>query len=390
MKIAILNIYSGLVSRGAETAVHEVAKRLQKSHQITIFQGGRRKYSDTNYQVASIPGVHVLPTDPGSGWINKIKHRLYIDEYNLMVKRFTYSCAERMAKENFSVILAINGYQQLRVLKEQKSKLKSKIVFVNHAQFCASVLRMAGWDNWMKLRLAPDVFVTLTQTMDDWCRKRAPKETRVVKIPDGVDLKGFNPRIKPQKLDLPKPLILSVAGLQAYKRVDLLIRAVAKMPVKRQARKLKTLGLPKSGTQVPSLLILGDGPLKSKLLDLGNRLLGSERFKIMTVAYDQMPHYYAACQVFSLPSSPVEAFGISYLEAMATNKPLVAPDDDQRRELTGKGGVLVDVKDTEAYAQALTQALTTNWHNQPRKQAEKYSWEQVADQYEELFKSLAG
>ena len=39
MKIAILNIYQGLVERGAERVVEELSLRFKKNHKVKIFKG---------------------------------------------------------------------------------------------------------------------------------------------------------------------------------------------------------------------------------------------------------------------------------------------------------------------------------------------------------------
>ena len=47
------------------------------------------------------------------------------------------------------------------------------------------------------------------------------------------------------------------------------------------------------------------------------------------------------------------------------------------------------VNDPEKYARAIEEALSKDWGNLPRKQAEKFSWDIIADEYEKLFEELA-
>ena len=42
-KVAIFSFYSGIVERGVETFVLEIANRLSKKHRVTIFQSGNPK-----------------------------------------------------------------------------------------------------------------------------------------------------------------------------------------------------------------------------------------------------------------------------------------------------------------------------------------------------------
>ena len=74
---------------------------------------------------------------------------------------------------------------------------------------------------------------------------------------------------------------------------------------------------------------------------------------------------------------------------MASGLSVVAPDDSPRKEIMAQAGILTDVNDPEKYARAIEEALSKDWGNLPRKQAEKFSWDIIADEYEKLFEELA-
>ncbi len=63
---------------------------------------------------------------------------------------------------------------------------------------------------------------------------------------------------------------------------------------------------------------------------------------------------FAACDVYAMPSR-VEAFGISYLEAWACKKPVIAADTPVAREIIGEDGILIpfDSNPTKAIVEAL-------------------------------------
>jgi glycosyltransferase involved in cell wall biosynthesis len=136
-----------------------------------------------------------------------------------------------------------------------------------------------------------------------------------------------------------------------------------------------------------SLLLVGDGELKESLESLGKRLLG-ERFEIVKVDHKQMPTVYRAADLFTLVPEPSEAFGIVYVEAMATNLPVVGVKDEQRENIVGNAGILVDPENLEGYAEAVQRTLGQKWGDRPRRQAEKFDWGKIAEEYERLFKSL--
>jgi glycosyltransferase involved in cell wall biosynthesis len=109
---------------------------------------------------------------------------------------------------------------------------------------------------------------------------------------------------------------------------------------------------------------------------------------MLSIPFNEMPKIYKSADVFTLPSASSEAFGNVYVEAMASELPVVATDDEQRREIVGEAGILTDPTNIEGYSDALQKALNTDWGDKPRKQAEKFSWETIAKKYEELFKTL--
>ena len=198
-----------------------------------------------------------------------------------------------------------------------------------------------GWDDKLNLWVFPDVFVGLTQYQCDWAYKINP-HIKIVKIPNGVDLDKFNPKVKPIMTKLTKPIILNVGVVGSFKRQNLLTAA-----------------------SHHSLLLIGKGVY-------------------VEYKHDEMPSVYTACDLFSYPTSPSESFGISMLEAMASGLPVVATDDPIRREIVEDAGLFVDPTDRIKYSQALDKALLTNWGDKPRKQAEKFSWVKIAKQYEDI------
>lgn len=221
-------------------------------------------------------------------------------------------------------------------------------------------------DIWNIAVTAPQVYVALTDYEKDWAKKWAWK-TKVVKISNGVDLKKFASVGKKINFNLTFPIVLSVGSLEWYKYHERTIKAMEFVE--------------------GSLVIVGDGPKKQELLTLGNKKIPG-RLKIISMEYEEISKAYRSADLFVLPSWDRESFGIVYVEAMASGLPVVAPDDLSRREIVGNGGIFVDVENPHKYAAAINEALNKNWGDLPRKQAEIFSWDKVAEKYEELFKEL--
>lgn len=317
LKIAYLSRFFGTVNRGVESHVFELSKRLKKWHDVDVLEG----HEADNLQ--------------------------------------------KVLKGKYDLVIPTNGGLQALKVSLGRMFSKYKLLIVGHSG-------VGRGDMWNLVVARPDIFVVLTDYMaENWRTKLAHEfswNTKIVKIPNGIDLDKFTPRGEKLEIDLPKPIILSVGAIEWYKQHALTIQAVSLLNKK-------------------SLLIVGSGSKEQELQKLGAEKLGG-RFKIIKVAHSEMPKVYRAADLFTLPSWDREAFGIVYLEAMASGLACVAPDDSPRREIIGEAGLFVDCFDKMKYAKALESALAKNWNSLPRKQAEKFSWEKVTSQYLELFEEM--
>jgi rhamnosyl/mannosyltransferase len=133
--------------------------------------------------------------------------------------------------------------------------------------------------------------------------------TRVV--PFGVDQRAtaegdHQRRAAGIRRRLPGPILLFAGRLVSYKGVDVLIRAVADLPI--------------------SLVIVGDGPMRAAWTGLAARTSGAARIVFTgEIPDDELHAYFEACDMFVLPSvTRAEAFGFVQLEAMAHGKPVIS------------------------------------------------------------------
>lgn len=181
----------------------------------------------------------------------------------------------------------------------------------------------------------------------------------------------FNPSGEKAELGLLKPVILGVGAMSKQKRWPLLIKAVEKCP-----------------TQC-SLLLIGTGPEEDEIKQLGKKILGEHRFlHIRRVDPKEIPKYYRACDLLGFPSDSTEAQGIVCLEAMASGLPVVATDDEQRRELIGNAGILTDPTKLDEFSTAIHTATQRKWKELPNNQAKKYSWDKIAQLYFRLISDI--
>jgi phosphatidylinositol alpha-mannosyltransferase len=103
------------------------------------------------------------------------------------------------------------------------------------------------------------------------------------------------------------------------------------------------------------------------------------------VPFDELPRYYASCDVFCAPSIGRESFGIVLLEAMAASLPVVAGNIPGYASVLshGREGLLVPPKDPQALALALVRVLADRVVRREFAAAgvvtaERYAWPQIA------------
>lgn len=95
-----------------------------------------------------------------------------------------------------------------------------------------------------------------------------------------------------------------------------------------------------------------------------------------------------AARVFASPSTR-EGFGITYLEAMATNCTVIGVEhpESAASEVIGDAGFVVDPT-TDALTSALKNALDgSRPSSDPVTRASHYDWDAVADQAESVYRS---
>jgi glycosyltransferase involved in cell wall biosynthesis len=335
MKIAFLSFYQGFVSRGVETFVSELSSRLPGT--VKIYRADKE--------------INVKDT------ANTLPRKFFLDDLSLKIALFTIKCFFPLLKNKYDIIIPTNGGWQTLLCKIACKLSGAKLVISGQSGI--------GFDDRWNLLMRPDLFIALSSPQENWAKKYLKN---VTKIPNGVDPDKFNPSLEPVEIPLKRPIVLCVSALTDQKRVELAIEAVAKL----------------SDT---SLLVIGAGTNKNKIEILGKKLLGN-RFSLLEISHDKIAPYYRAADIFTLPSASSEAFGIVLVEAMASNLPVVATNDQVRRDIIGNAGILVNPENIDEYSAGLQKTLEINWGNKPRIQSQNFLWDKIAKNYEEAFKKI--
>jgi glycosyltransferase involved in cell wall biosynthesis len=213
-------------------------------------------------------------------------------------------------------------------------------------------------------------------------------------IPGGVDLERFRPssdkaRIR-ARIELPKDkfILFTVRNLVPRMGLENLISAFE---------------LVQNGREDLLLVIGGEGPLEPSLKEQAKRCGVDDSVRFAGyIPDDDLPSYYQTADLFILPTTELEGFGLVTVEALASGLPVLATPVGGTREILTKLGTdyLFDDSTPQSIASGILKALNGWAANQAahkniseacRKVAEQhYSWDNHVSKLEDLFYSMLG
>jgi glycosyltransferase involved in cell wall biosynthesis len=212
-------------------------------------------------------------------------------------------------------------------------------------------------------RNVPAVAVSESTVQD--LRRRGVACGEVVVVHNGVDLDRFSPDSEEGKFR--SPTVLYLGRLKRYKRVDLVLKAVARLTEE---------GLP------VRLLVAGKGDHELELRALQERLGLRNSVEFLGYVSEAEKIRLLRRSWVHLLTSPKEGWGISVLEAAACGTPTVASDSPGLRDSVqaGRTGLLVPHGDLNALTGAVRTlledaALRSAMGASARAFAEGFTWD---------------
>lgn len=179
---------------------------------------------------------------------------------------------------------------------------------------------------------------------------------------------------------LPDRFILFVSTLEPRKNIPTLLDAYARIA---------------GATDAPLLIGGGKGwlyePIFARLEALG---LGDRVRMVGFIDADELPLWYAAATVFTMPSL-YEGFGMPLLEAMACGTPVVASSSSSLPEVVGDAGLLAPPTDADALGAAILRLLNdadlrADLRERGLRQARRFSWAETAERTLRAYEDAAG
>ena len=387
---------------GAERVLYEESTRLnRRGHTVKILT---RKLPRHESDVENISGVE--------------EHRYNFQEklFPFFFKSIISDCRKtfRSVEENFSFDI-INFHQPFSAIGVLSLTGSRRVPYVYTCHSLSSeeyISRTSSPGNPIKwilhhlqvsarksiertvLKRSDQIVVLSEYTREKLQRTYGPTPAKVSVIPGGVDLERFRPSTNKAeiraRLSSPedKFILFTVRNLVPRMGLENLISA---------------LEIVKNGSPDLILVIGGEGPLEKALKEQARRC-GVEDF-VRFAGYipdEDLPSYYQMADLFILPTTELEGFGLVTVEALASGLPVVGTPVGGTREILTKLGpnYMFDDSTPRSIANGILKALNGWATNQAaynnisetcRKVAEQhYSWDNHVSKLEDLFYSMLG
>jgi glycosyltransferase involved in cell wall biosynthesis len=355
---------------GVETRVLEVTSRLSKSFQLRVITSNlkmERPYQRltkeeclTKYRDVPITRLESRKFLPVEGYGVKLKGLEVAIQGSEMIHTHTYGAhhtdkAIKIAsKFNIPSILTTHlhpaSYSHHKILRT----LYDSVIGKKTLHRCTSI-------------------ITMTEIEKDYIasRFRISRE-KMITIPSGIDLKKF----RDLGYEREKNTILFVGRLSPVKRLDMLLRAVAKVKKKVPDVKLRIIGR--------------DWGVKNHLIELANRLNIKDNVEFKgEITFENLIDQYNRVKAFVL-TSKYEALGVTIMEAIGCGTPVVVTRVGGTPDVVCNAGILCD-ENEESVAKGIIEVLTNEEKYDKLRENTKirrkgFDWDDIAKKVKSVYK----
>ncbi|ASJ03243.1 glycosyl transferase [Thermococcus profundus] len=377
MKIALVSDWYYPKIGGVATHMHQLAIYLKKrGHDVSIVTndlntGKEEELEELGIGLVKIPGI-VSPV-LGINITYGLKSNLELGEF----------------LGDFEVVHAHHAFTplSLKAVKAGRALGKATLLTTHSISFShesslwdALGLTFPLFSHYLKY---PHEIIAVSKAAKAFIEHFTDSPVRV--IPNGVDDEFFRPISEKEKemvkeeLGINGDVVLYVSRMSPRKGPHVLLNAFQNIAREEDDATLVMVG---SGEMLPFL------KARAKFLNIEDRV----RF-MGYVPNELLPKLYASADVFVLPSTTAEAFGIVILEAMASAVPVVTTTVGGIPEVVGESGsgILVPPGDEFALAEAILKLLhdkelAGKFGEAGRKAVEnRYSWRVVAGDIENVY-----
>jgi phosphatidylinositol alpha-mannosyltransferase len=200
-------------------------------------------------------------------------------------------------------------------------------------------------------------------------------------IPNGVDLHRFSVQAEPLPQFADGKLnILYLGRIEPRKGLKYLLHAIPQI---------------RASYPHTRFIIASDGPQRARYERFVRQQGWPDVVFTGFVRSDELPRYYASCDLFCAPSTGSESQGVVLLEAMASSKPIVASNIEGYCDVIhdGSDGILVPPRDSAALAGAICRLLgdadlRATMGAKGREHAGEFSWPRITSRIVDYYQML--
>lgn len=300
----------------------------------------------------------------------KLNYLKYVNPLKKAIRKFSPHILHAHYATSYGLIGALSGFHPFVISAWGTDVMKfPQKNFINKA-----VLKY-------NLRKADALFAT-SFTIKEYLKPITSKPINV--IPFGVDIEKFKKRTVKSVVEEGAFVFGSVKSLETLYNIDVLIRAFGNLKIKYPEKNIK-------------LLIIGEGSQEANLkkivkeLNLTNDVIFTGR-----ITFSRVSDYYNMLDVL-VNISDYESFGVSVIEAMACEKPVIVTNTGGLKEIVENSnfGSLVDIGSVEQTMVEMEKylmdiELSKNIGKQGREKViQKYNWNDNIKQMIDIYLKLA-
>jgi len=385
------------VKSGSERVLYEQCTCLsRKGHEVGILTR-RSKYHKSHME--TIDGV--------KEWRYSFKKKLPYPFIKSIFSECRHSFTSIQKNSSFHIINFHQPFTAVGVLSSRASR-GIPTVYTCHSlsfeEYASQSSRPINFMEWVSFRMQligrkllekkvlrkSDHIVVLSEYTKEKLQKvYGLSPTKIHIIPGGVDLNRFRPLKNKQalrtRLGLPNGhfMLLTIRNLEPRMGLENLILALKEI-VKERSDILLTIG--------------GEGPLTQDLKNLATEVGVEDSVKFVGyIPEEELPSYYQMADLFILPTSELEGFGLITVEALASGLPVLGTPVGGTKEILAHMGPEFLFSDVtpDSMARLILKSMQ-GWATNPeiyneisrkcRKVAEDhYSWDAHVAKLENLF-----
>ncbi|NJE29753.1 glycosyltransferase family 1 protein [Thermococcus sp. 18S1] len=376
MRIALVSDWYYPKIGGVASHMHHLALKLrERGHEVAVVTNDRKTGKEEELEakgieLIKIPGVISPVLEVNLSYSLKSTGELneYLEDFDVIHSHHAFTP------------LALKAAKAGRVMGKATLLTTHSISFAHESRLWEALgLTFPLFSRYLKY---PNEIIAVSRAAEAFIRHFTDAPVRI--IPNGVDDEVFRPlserereRLK-EELGIEGDVVLYVSRMSPRKGPHVLLNAFSGITD-------ATLVMAGSGEMLPFL------KAQAKFLGIEDRV----RF-LGYVDGSLLPRLFGMADVFVLPSTTAEAFGIVILEAMAAGVPVVATDVGGIPEIirNSESGLLVSPGNELELRNAIQKLLLDEglrrWFGSNGRRAveERYSWKKVTEGIEKAYENV--